>query len=113
MSFLTPSLLWLLIALPTLAAIYVLLQRRRKHAVVRYANLAVIKEALGTSQRVRRHLPPFLFMLAIAAMLLAIARPTAVITLPSEQRTVLLAIDVSLSMRATDVEPSRIAAAKE
>lgn len=113
MSFLTPSLLWLLIALPALAALYVLLLRRRKTTAVRYANLSVIKEALGSTQRVRRHLPPFLLLMAVALMLMAVARPTAVITLPSEQRTVVLAIDVSLSMRATDVEPSRIVAAQE
>lgn len=113
MRFLSPSLLWLLIAVPMLAAAYVLLLRRKKRAVVRYADVAVIKEALRPAQRLRRHLPPFLLVLAIAAMLLAIARPTAVITLPSEQRTVVLAIDVSLSMRATDVEPSRLGAAQE
>lgn len=112
MRFLSPSLLWLLIAVPTLAAVYVLLLRRKRHAVVRYASVAIIKEALGPAQRLRRHLPPFLLLLAVVAMLLAIARPTAVITLPSEQRTVVLAIDVSLSMRATDVEPSRIGAAQ-
>ena len=113
MSFLSPSLLWLLVAVPLLVALYVTLLRRRKPAAVRLASVDIVREALGRGQRVRRHLPPALFLVALTAMLVAVARPTAVITLPSEQRTIVLAIDVSLSMRATDVEPSRIAAAQE
>jgi Ca-activated chloride channel family protein len=113
MSFLTPQLLWLLLAVPALVATYVLLLRRKKRAAVRYASLGLVKEALGPSQRLRRHIPPLLFLCAVTAVLVAVARPTAIITLPSEQRTVVLAIDVSLSMRSNDVEPSRIAAAQE
>ncbi|MEN3355126.1 MAG: Ca-activated chloride channel [Betaproteobacteria bacterium] len=113
MSFLAPQLLWLLLAVPALVATYVLLLRRKKRAAVRYASLGLVKEALGPSQRVRRHIPPLLFLCAVTAVLVAVARPTAIITLPSEQRTVVLAIDVSLSMRSNDVEPSRIAAAQE
>jgi Ca-activated chloride channel family protein len=112
MRFLSPLLLWLLFAIPALVAAYLLLLRR-KRAAVRYASVDVIRESLGAGHRVRRHLPPLLFLLAMLAMLVAVARPTAVITLPSEQRTIILAIDVSLSMRANDVEPSRIAAAQE
>ena len=113
MRFISPMMLWLLLAVPALVALYILLLRRRKPAAVRFANLALVREALGPGQRLRRHLPPLLLLGALTAMLLAIARPTAVITLPSEQRTIVLAIDVSLSMRATDVEPSRIVAAQE
>ncbi len=113
MRFLSPTLLWLLLAIPVLVAAYIFLLRRRKPAAVRYASVAVIKEALGATDRVRRHLPPLLFLLGVAATIVAIARPTAVITLPSEQRTIVLAIDVSLSMRANDVEPSRLVAAQE
>jgi Ca-activated chloride channel family protein len=113
MRFLNPELLWLLLAVPALAAGYVLLLRRKKLTAVRYANLALVKQALGTGNRFRRHIPPLLFLCAITAIFVAIARPTAIITLPSEQRTIVLAIDVSLSMRANDVEPSRIAAAQE
>ena len=105
--------LWLLLAVPLLVALYVLMLRRRKPAAVRFASVALVREALGPGQRLRRHLPPLLLLGALTAMLLAIARPTAVITLPSEQRTIVLAIDVSLSMRATDVEPSRMVAAQE
>jgi Ca-activated chloride channel family protein len=68
---------------------------------------------MGAGPQIRRHIPPVLFLLALAAMLLAAARPVAVITLPSSQQTIILAMDVSGSMRATDVKPSRIAAAQE
>ena len=60
----------------------------------------------------RRHIPPLLFLLALAAMLLATARPHAVVTLPSNQQTIILAMDVSGSMRATDVQPNRLVAAQ-
>jgi len=104
--------LWLLAAVPILAGGYVLLLRRRKKFAVRYSDLAMVRTALGTGQRLRRHLPPLLFLMAIAIALFGIARPTAVVTLPSEQRQIILAIDVSLSMRAADVQPTRIAAAQ-
>jgi Ca-activated chloride channel homolog len=113
MSFLSPEYLWLLLAVPALVALYAVVIARRKKGAVRYANLELVKEALGPAQRLRRHIPPALFLLGLTATLLAVARPTAVITLPSEQRTIVLAIDVSLSMRATDVEPNRLVAAQE
>jgi Ca-activated chloride channel family protein len=105
--------LWGLIALPLLVLLYVWLQRRRKKTTLRYANLGLVREALGKSVAWRRHLPPALLFVAIAALLLAAARPAAVITLPSQQETIILAIDVSGSMRAADVLPDRITAAKE
>ena len=111
MHFLWPELLWLLLAVPALLGAYVLLLRRKKNAV-RYANLGTVKAAIGPGQRFRRHVPPLLFLLGIIAVIVAAARPTAVITLPSDQRTLIMAMDVSLSMRAMDVEPSRIAAAQ-
>ncbi|HEX2827810.1 MAG TPA: VWA domain-containing protein [Burkholderiales bacterium] len=113
MRFISPMMLWLLLAVPLLVALYLFILRRKKPVAVRFASVALVREALGPGQRLRRHLPPLLLLAALTAMLLAVARPTAVITLPSEQRTIVLAIDVSLSMRATDVEPSRIAAAQE
>jgi Ca-activated chloride channel homolog len=113
MSFLAPEYLWFLLAVPALVALYVAVLARRKKGAVRYASLDLVREALGPAQRLRRHIPPALFLLALTATLLAVSRPTAVITLPSEQRTIILAIDVSLSMRATDVEPNRLVAAQE
>jgi Ca-activated chloride channel homolog len=112
MSFLSPNALWFLLAVPLLILLYVLILRRKKKFALKYANLSLVKEALGPSNTVRRHVPPALLLMAIALMLLAMARPTAVITLPSQHETVILAIDVSGSMRAKDVEPTRIAAAQ-
>ena len=113
MTFIWPDMLWGLIALPLLVLLYVWLQRRRKKTTLRYANLGLVREALGKSIAWRRHLPPVLLFTAIAALLLAAARPAAVITLPSQQETIILAMDVSGSMRASDVLPDRITAAKE
>ncbi len=112
MDFLWPQGLWLLLAIPALIAFYVLIARRRARAAVRYASVALIRGALSPGQRLRRHLPPLLLLAAFAALCVAIARPLATVTLPSDQRTIILAIDVSKSMRATDVEPSRIGAAR-
>jgi Ca-activated chloride channel family protein len=112
MTFLWPELLWLLFAVPVLIGVYLLLLRRKKKRVLRYASLAIVRDATGAGQRVRQHIPPLLFLLALIALLVAIARPTATITLPSQHETIILAMDVSGSMRATDVAPSRIVAAQ-
>jgi Ca-activated chloride channel homolog len=112
-TFLWPEMLWLLLLVPALAGGYALLLRRKKKSALRYANLGLIREALGPGQRLRRHIPPILFLLALTVMLLAVARPSAVITLPSQHETIILAMDVSGSMRATDVKPSRIVAAQD
>jgi Ca-activated chloride channel family protein len=111
MSFLWPQMLWLLLALPACVAAYLWLLRRRK-AAVSYASLALVRDAMGPRAGLRRHVPPALLLLALAAATVAIARPTAVVTLPSQFQTIVLAIDVSLSMRATDVLPDRITAAQ-
>jgi Ca-activated chloride channel family protein len=108
-----PEMLWLLAAAPALVAAYVLLLRRRKKAVVRFASLALVRDAMTRRQRFRRHVPPLLFLVGAVAAIIAVARPHAAIRLPSGQRTIILAIDVSLSMRATDVQPSRFVAAQE
>ena len=111
--FLWPQFLWLLLALPVLALLYVWLLRRRRRTAVRYASLDLIRQALGRGPGWRRHLPPLLLALALALLVLASARPVAVIALPSNQQTIILAMDVSASMRATDVEPNRLVAAQE
>jgi len=112
MKFLWPEMLWLLLIIPALVAAYVFLLRRKKEAALRYTSLSMVKEALGARQRFRRHIPPLLFLIALLVLIVAIARPAAVITLPSQQRTIILAMDVSGSMRATDVQPNRISAAQ-
>jgi Ca-activated chloride channel homolog len=112
MNFVWPELLWLALVLPVLLAAYVYVLRRRKKLAVRYASLSMVREAMGAGQRIKRHIPPALFLLALAAMLLALARPQATITLPTQHETVILAMDISGSMRATDVEPNRLVAAQ-
>jgi len=112
-TFFWPEMLWGLLAVPLLLLLYVWLLRRRKKTTLRYASLALVREAMGKSVAWRRHLPPALLLTAITGLLIAAARPAAVITLPSAEKTIVLAIDVSGSMRATDVLPDRITAAKE
>jgi Ca-activated chloride channel family protein len=112
MRFLSPQLLWFLLAAPALVAAYVALLRRKKKHAVRYASVGMVKEALGPGQRFRRHIPPLLFLVALVALIVAMAGPSAVITLPSQEETIILAMDVSLSMGAKDVDPNRITAAQ-
>jgi Ca-activated chloride channel family protein len=112
MSFIWPELLWLGAFLPLLVAAYLLVLRRKKKLAVRYASLAMVKEAMGARQSLRRHVPPLLLLFALAVLIAAVARPSAVVTLPSQHETVILAMDVSGSMRATDVEPNRLVAAQ-
>ena len=110
--FLWPQFLWLLLLLPVLVLLYLWLQRRKRKLAVRYASLSLVREALGKGPGWRRHLPPLLLLAALAALLLASARPVAVVALPSNQQTIVLAMDVSGSMRASDVEPNRLVAAQ-
>jgi Ca-activated chloride channel family protein len=112
MTFIWPDMLWLLTAAPALIAAYLFLLRRKKKSALRYANLSLVKEAMGAGQRFRRHIPPLIFLLALTVLIFAMARPSAVVTLPTQHETVILAMDTSGSMRATDIEPSRIAAAQ-
>lgn len=112
MSFLWPEALWLLVLLPLLVAAYFWLLARRKKFALRFASLGLVKEAIGGGARWRRHLPPLLFLLALALMMLAVARPMATVTLPTQQETIILAMDVSGSMRAKDVEPNRLEASQ-
>lgn len=111
-NFLWPELLWLLAVLPLLVLLYWWILRRRKKVTLRYASLSIVREAMGRTTGWRRHVPPLLLLLAFAAMLLAAARPVATITLPSTQQTIILAMDVSGSMRATDVQPNRLVASQ-
>jgi len=105
--------LWLLAAVPASVAVYILLLRRKKKAALRYASLSMVKEAMGAGQRFRRHVPPLVLLLALATLIAAVARPAAIVTLPTQQQTIILAMDVSGSMRARDVEPNRLVAAQE
>src|SRR6476659_2430939 len=112
MTFLWPEMLWLLLIVPALVAGYFYILRRKQESAVKYASLTMVKQAIRAGQRFRRHIQPLLFLLALIAMTVAIARPAAIVLLPSQYQTITLAMDVSGSMRATDVQPNRLAAAQ-
>lgn len=112
MTFLWPEMLWLSLAVPVIVVAYLLLLRRKKKLALRYASLSMVQDAMGAARRFRRHVPPLIFLLALISMIAAVARPAAIVTLPYQYETVILAIDASGSMRAADVSPTRIAAAQ-
>ena len=112
MTFLWVRMLWLLLVVPALAAAYYLFQRRRQKYALRFASLSIVKEALGKGPGFRRHVPPVIFLTALGILIVALARPAATILLPSQRATIILTMDVSGSMRADDVAPSRIEAAQ-
>jgi len=112
MTFLWPEFLWLLALVPLLVAFYFFILRRKARTALRYASLTMVREAMGSSGRFRRHVPPLLFLLALVVMIAAVARPAAVVRLPSQHEIIILALDVSGSMRAKDVEPDRMTAAQ-
>ena len=111
MNFLWPQSLWLLLALPLLPVLYLWLLRRRGKPALRYSNLDIVRAA--ASRPWRRHVPPALLLLACLLLAVALARPTAPVTLPWARTTIMLAMDVSRSMRVNDVKPSRMEAAQE
>ncbi len=110
MSFLWPELLWLMLVLPALPLLYLLLLRRTRRGVLRYSDLTAVRTAAGS--RWRRHVPPALLLIACGLALFATARPVGRLTLPWSKSTIMLAMDVSLSMRVDDVKPTRLAAAQ-
>ena len=111
MTFQWPLMLWSLLLLPVLAGLYLWLQWRRQAA--RRVTLGVVVEAgRGTGRGLRRHLPPLFFLAALACLITALARPEAVVSQPHLTGTVILAFDVSGSMAADDLKPSRMEAAK-
>ncbi len=112
MSLVWGGVLWLLILVPLLVGVYILIQRRRRKYAVRYSSLSLVKESLGRGPGFGRHIPAILFVIGVTVMLAAVARPLATITSPSEQGTVILAIDVSGSMATADLQPTRLDAAK-
>jgi Ca-activated chloride channel homolog len=113
MTYLSPEILWSAVLLPLQVIAYLWLLRRRKKMAVRFSHLGLVKTAAGPGLGWRRHVPPALLLLACGVIVLAIARPTAPVTLPSKQQTVMLAIDVSGSMQAADVMPNRLRASQE
>jgi Ca-activated chloride channel homolog len=103
-----PGLLWTLLLVPVALAAYLLAQRRRSRYTVRFTNLDLLANVVSAKPGWRRHLPPALYLLALAALLVSLARPQALTLVPKEQATVILVMDVSGSMNATDVAPTRL-----
>lgn len=112
MSFEWPIALLALLVLPLAAAAYAALDRRRRRAVARFATPALFPNVVARSPGRLRHLPAAVLAVALTALLVGVARPHATISVPREEATVVLALDVSRSMTATDVPPTRLAAAR-
>ena len=113
MGLLWPAYLLLLTAIPLVVVAYVLVLRRRRRFAVQYSSLSLIRQAMPSGFRWRRHLPFALMALAIALLILALSRPFANVTVASSRTTVMLALDVSLSMCADDIYPNRLTVAQE
>ncbi len=113
MSFEWPYLLLSLLLIPLLALGYVLAQRRRRKYAVRFTNVALLSSVVGRGPGLRRHLPPLIFLLGMSALLVSLARPMAVVAVPRDQSTVMLVLDVSGSMAADDLQPTRMVAAQQ
>ena len=112
MDLLWPGFLALLGLIPILIAVYVWILRRRGRFAVRYSSLSLVREALPRHSRLRRHFPFVLFVMALSSLMLAMTRPVAIVTVPTTQTTIILAIDASRSMCSTDILPNRLEAAK-
>ena len=112
MSFASPELLLVLLIVPVALIGYLFVQRRRSRYTVRFTNVDLLANLVPRSPSWRRHLPPLLYLTAIGALAVALARPSMVLAVPREEATIMLTMDVSRSMRATDVDPNRLTAAQ-
>jgi len=112
MTFIWPMLLLGLAAIPLAAWLYVRLERRRRRAAAQLGDLGLWRGPAGRQVGPRRHVPPALFLLGMAIMLFALARPQMALGLPRQEGTVILVFDVSASMAATDIQPTRMEAAR-
>src|SRR5262249_7892338 len=112
LSFQSPWWLLALIVIPTLIGAYIWRERRREQDASAWASPALIPNLIDRSPGIRRHLPIAILLVALAAMIFGVARPHATVTVRREEATVLLAIDTSRSMGATDVSPTRLRAAQ-
>ncbi|MGL4178755.1 MAG: VWA domain-containing protein [Dermatophilaceae bacterium] len=113
MTFLSPWWLLLLVPVLALAVLYVVAQRRRSRYAVRFAALPMLDKVAPSTPGWRRHAPAVAFLLALVSLGLAAARPETEVRVPYDRATVIVAIDVSRSMEATDVDPNRLDAARE
>jgi Ca-activated chloride channel family protein len=113
MSFIWPTMLILLLLIPLAVVLYARLQRRRQQLAARYGSLGFVQAAAGRRIGKRRHIPPALFLVALLILIVALARPQTVVSLPRVEGTLILTFDVSGSMAADDLKPTRLEAAKE
>jgi Ca-activated chloride channel family protein len=113
MTFASPELLLALLLVPAAIAAYLFVQRRRNRYVVRFTNVDLLSNLAPRTPSWRRHVPPVLYIAAIAALVIALARPSMMVAVPREEATIVLTMDVSGSMQATDVDPTRLAAAQK
>lgn len=111
--FLNPERLWWWALIPLLVVLYVWITRRKKRSGMRYTNTAVLGAVIPRQSQWRRHLAVAMSLLSLVAIIAAWARPNGVERVPRERATIVLVVDVSQSMAATDVKPSRLEAAKE
>jgi Ca-activated chloride channel homolog len=112
MSFIWPAMLLLLLLIPLWVGLYVRMQQRRRLLVARYGSLGLVQGAMGHELGIRRHIPPALFLAGLTILTIALARPQTVVSLPRVEGTVILTFDVSGSMAADDLKPTRMEAAK-
>ncbi len=112
MSFIWPTMLLLLLLMPLFVVLYIRIQRRRRRLAASYGSLGLVQAAPGRGPGVRRHIPPALFLLSLTILVVTLARPQTVVSLPRIEGTVILAFDVSGSMAADDLKPTRMEAAK-
>jgi Ca-activated chloride channel family protein len=108
-----PGFLYLLLLIPLAVGIYLWVLRRRSRFAVRYSSLSLVREAAGKQSWLRKHFPFMLFLLALTSLVLALTRPVATVIVPSNEATVILAIDLSRSMCSTDIPPNRLEVAKD
>ena len=112
MSFQSPLWLLALLIVPALVVGYILRERRRASDAARFATPALLPNVVAHRPGIRRHLPVAVLLLAFSALIVGVARPHATVKVPREEATVILAVDVSNSMRANDVKPTRLGAAQ-
>ena len=111
MSFIWPVMLYLLLLIPLYILLYLYLQRRRRRVAALYSNFGLTQTATR-GPGIRRHIPVAIFMAGLAILLFSLARPQTIVNLPRVEGTVILAFDVSGSMAANDMQPTRMDAAK-
>jgi len=111
-AFIWPGMLWLLLLILPLIGLYVRMQLRRRRMMQNYGTFGLLQQASGKSPGLRRHIPALFFLIGLTILIVALARPQMLVTLPRVEETVILTFDVSGSMAANDMQPTRMEAAK-